>query len=128
MNKLIVALFAAGFALGSSVARGEDGVAQAPDQAPRQQPSKKGKVKAFLLDSAPGSAKPAREVGDFPPFNGRTVDQWRQDEKRRKEQLRQPPPKSTTPKSTTPESTDEERAERKRLVDEWEKTQPPAPK
>jgi hypothetical protein len=109
MNKLIVALLVGLFAFGPASGWGEDAATSAGNQTPGRLPSsnkeKEQAIREALKDSSKPQPLPMKPLmGDFPQRRDRVP--------------------RTQPKA----STDTERAERKQLVDEWEKTQRPAPK
>lgn len=77
----------------------------------------KAKEKAKLVDAATSETKEKPLVGDFPPYGGVTVEQWRVEQKRRRERL----------EKMTPQEQDEQSAERKRQRERWENTTPKSP-
>lgn len=110
MSKLIVVFLAGGFAFGSASVCAEDAATKTSDQTPPQLPSTMEKQKAVQEATKQKALKERPLMGDFP----QPRDYGR-------------PPKSSTSRQPPKPSSDEARAERKRLVDEWEKSQEPAP-
>jgi len=115
MNRLLVSLLAIAFAFGAASARGDDLPTKAQPQTPKEKAKAVDRATGATDAGEPVPGRPVHDMGGFSPHYGTPIDQWREQQKRRQERQEQ----------ARPRSSDEERAERKRLVDEWEKTQPP---
>jgi hypothetical protein len=112
MNNLRVGFLAAVLVLASVSGHAQDASTRASGQTPRDQ-AKETKDKALKGAERPPANSGA--AGGFSPHYGHENEQLRRERQRRQGE-------------PTLKSSDEDRAERKRLVDEWEKTQRLAPK